>query len=481
MLSLAVHPEHPLAFSQRATTEDRPYILETFMDTLTGKYGIAHITIPLDTVEDSCVAQIRTFLDNPTFTATSVIMPDTHAGKGAVIGFTMPLTDRVIPFMIGGDIGCSIMSFPLAATSIDHVALDQQVRAKVPFGKNVHDRAIINMEHDFPWDVVNRAGRRLAAKLMIDHGIQVAAPRYGMDWFLAMCKRTGADPRYTMRSLGTLGGGNHFIEIGRSANSSELWCTVHTGSRNLGQKVANYWQNLAKRFSMRDRRDLHRVEIERIRAETKDRKQIGRLIAESKERHDLNNKTANGLEWLEGKDMAGYLFDMIFAQAYADMNRRLIAKIICKLLGTELKDEVVSVHNFIDFDDWIIRKGAIRSYEGELMVIPFNMHDGVLICEGKSNADWNFSGPHGAGRVMSRTAAKKNLKLDEFRQEMEAAGIFSTSVCAATLDEARQAYKPAAFIEEAIAPTAHVVDRLVTVHSMKDKEESVPWRKRRKS
>jgi tRNA-splicing ligase RtcB len=438
------------------------------MYTISGKHGSALITIPLTDLETSCLGQICTFLDHPAFTAPIAIMPDTHAGAGAVIGFTMPLTDRVIPFVIGVDIGCGMISFPLGLEiSRSYAELDQMIRARVPFGFYTHDRPIMNMERDFPWETLRRSGRQLAAKLAADYGIQVHAPRYDMDWFLSMCKRIGMDTGRAMCSLGTLGGGNHFIELGRSANTGELWATVHTGSRNLGKKVAEYWQNLAKRYSARERRALHRAEVVRIREETEDRTQIGRLIEESKARHGLKDKSVSGLEWLEGEKMAGYLLDMIFAQAYADFNRRLIAQVICDALGVELKDEVVSVHNFIDFKDGIIRKGAIRSYEGERMIIPFNMRDGVLICEGKSNAAWNFSAPHGAGRVMSRGKAFKTLEVGTFQEQMR--GIYSTSVGQGTLDEAPDAYKKASFIEAAIAPTAKVVDRLVPAHNMKAK------------
>jgi RNA-splicing ligase RtcB len=226
-------------------------------------------------------------------------------------------------------------------------------------------------------------------------------------------------------------------------------------------------------------------EIEKIKAETTDGKEIYRRIKELKakalaHRRATKKLDLNGREWLEGDGAAGYLFDMIFSQVYASYNRTIIGSIIRLIVeesgGKDRIDQVETVHNFIDFNDFIIRKGAIRSYTGERMIIPFNMRDGILVCEGKSNAEWNCSAPHGAGRVMSRAQAKKRLELEEFKSQME--GVFSTSVCPGTLDEAPGAYKDASVIEQAIEPTATIVNRIKPVHNMKDTGEK-SYRKRR--
>ena len=280
---------------------------------------------------------------------------------------------------------------------------------------------------------------------------------------------------YVVRSLGSLGSGNHFCEVGRSQNTDDIWITIHSGSRHLGKKVCEYWQKIAsnkKVFGFGETREV----IKSI----KDFSPKGEWDRRIKSFYnELKKIKPSPLDFLEGKEKDGYIEDMKFCQDYASMNRLIIMKDVMTILNIhQEKDEIESVHNYIDFKDNIIRKGAIRSYIGERMIIPFNMRDGILICEGKSNPDWNFSAPHGAGRVYSRSKAKAELSLEKFSKDME--GIFSTSVCNGTIDESPDAYKDSKIIEQAIEPTAKILDRIIPIHNMKD-IEGKSWKEKRKN
>lgn len=399
------------------------------MITINGKYTTAKVMI--DNVESSCLSQIYNFVNNEAFTNPVAIMPDTHAGMGTVIGFTMKLGDKVIPNTIGVDIGCGMRMLTLGKnifSDMEKEEIDENIRFTIPFGFNVNEKPVIDMENDFPWleavkeaiDFTNAFNRRF--------NTEFSATAFSYEWFLEKCKKIGMDTVRAELSIGTLGGGNHFIEVGKSEVTGNYAITVHTGSRQYGEKTCRFWQTIAK--------------------ET-----VGKR---------------GGYEYLEGENMFGYLMDMLFAQKYAQFNRITILKRIKEKVGYENGiEEIESVHNYIDFNDFIIRKGAITSYEGQKMIIPFNMRDGLLICEGKSNQEWNYSAPHGAGRVMSRGEAKKRILLEKFRDDMK--GVYSTSVCKATLDEAPDAYKDPSIIEEAIGPTAEIVDRVKPVINLKDK------------
>ncbi len=399
-----------------------------------GKYTTAKVMI--DVLEASCIAQIQEMCNNSAFTNPISIMPDAHTGSGSCIGFTMKATDKIIPNVVSVDIGCGMLSYNIGKVSIDHERIDREIRDRVPFGKTV--RAVPH---------------RLSK--MVD--------------FKDMFKRVGIDRDYALRSIGSLGGGNHFCEIGVDENK-DVWVTVHTGSRNLGKKVCEYWQKIAvgrrKSIDIGNYSEL----LDKIKMEC-DKSEWSVKIKELKNRFNVG-VVATGLEYLEGSDKSGYIRDMFRAQEYAHYNRVVIMEevldVISNGMGIGVFDMIESVHNFMDPDDMVIRKGAIRSYVGEKMVIPFNMRDGLLICEGKSNESWNFSAPHGAGRVLSRSMAKKSLDIEEFRSEMD--GIFSTSVCSGTLDESPMAYKDSKIIEEAIGPTANILLRVKPIHNMKDNE-----------
>jgi RNA-splicing ligase RtcB len=433
------------------------------MITVAGKYTTAKIMI--DEIEPSCLAQINMFINHSAFTHPVAIMPDTHAGKGSVIGFTMPLSAKVIPNVVGVDIGCGMLSAnfgPGLSVSLDK--LDAAIRERIPFGMDVHERGVIHMRDEFPWKDVHETAKRFAVGYRARFNQAMGIADYGEKWFLSKCERLGGNCRRFIGSIGTLGGGNHFIETGID-DAGNHWITVHSGSRNLGKRVCEYWQEKARKALDHLVKTTLREEISRIRAES-DGPDIEQRIVALREGHGLSGIDTKGLEWLSGAPAHEYLGDMIFAQVYASVNRRTMMKIIAGILGTLPVDTIETVHNYIDFDDFIIRKGAIRSYEHERMIIPFNMRDGLLICTGKSNREWNFSAPHGAGRLMSRTEARKTLSVETFAAQMT--GIFSTSVGRSTLDECPDAYKPPAQIEAAIAPTADIVARVKPLHNMKD-------------
>lgn len=431
-----------------------------------GKYTTAKVMI--DEIEPQCLSQITQFLNHPAFTNPVAIMPDTHAGKGAVIGFTMPLTEKVIPNVIGVDIGCGMHSAIYSTTKekIDLKAFDEHVRSLVPFGFEIHEK-----EYDmkkFRWDRVMGKLKEFHNEWEKRFGQKIEIPNYDYNYFIQRCKQINIDPGYIARSLGTLGGGNHFIELGTDEKYEIVWVTVHTGSRNLGKKVCEYWQKRAHGNILKKRYDDLKDGIAKIK-ESEDKTQYQSKIEQLKKDLGLDNVKSNEMEYLEGEDVFGYLFDMIFCQTYAEENRWKIQVSINKFFkDPEIIDLLETVHNYIDPRDMIIRKGAISSYNGHRMIIPLNMRDGILICKGKSNPDWNFSAPHGAGRVLSRAMAKKTLDLEKFKETMS--GIYSSSILSSTLDEAPEAYKDSKVIEEAIAPTAEIINRVKPFLNMKDKE-----------
>ncbi len=424
---------------------------------LTGKYTSAKIMI--DTVDEKCRLQIIEMINHEAFTNPVSIMPDCHSGTGSVIGFTMLVGDKVSPNVVGVDGNCGMLSFNIGKIELDRIELDKKIREKIPFGQNIRKKPVLNFERDIVWEYVN--------------------PKWSYEWFKSFCKRIGIDPFYAQCSIGTLGSGNHFIEMGKSISTEDTWVTVHTGSRNLGKKVCEYWQNVA---SIKDTINFN-VGLSEIKICYSKEEWNDRIL---KLRQEINNHKKTELDYIEGENKKLYLEDMEFSSWYAMTNRMYIMNdIIASIieLGNKYSflDLIEIVHNYIDPKDNIIRKGAIRSYIGEKMIIPLNMEDGILICEGKSNSEWNFSAPHGAGRLLSRTKAKEVLSLEEYKQGMDKKGIFSTSIGINTLDECKKAYKDSDLIIKCIEPTATIIDRIIPIHNMKDDSEEKPWKKEKKS
>lgn len=345
------------------------------------------------------------------------IMPDAHLGKGCVIGFTASMTDAVIPNVVGVDVGCGVYAARLDEELSDGLLhrLDRAAHESVPSGTSVHSRTQIGVEE-------------LAAYA---------------------CSPAFHDRGHLRSSLGTLGGGNHFIELDVTA-PGELWLVVHTGSRGIGAQLAAYWQRVAadqRRGNTRAQRD----------------ELIARLVEQGRQREisvalkalETASGTADDQAWLEGAERDAYLHDMGLAQAFAARNRRRIVEIMSESAGVRLAgEEVESVHNYIDLDSGIIRKGAISAQAGQRVIVPLNMAAGCVLGRGLGNEDWNCSAPHGAGRAMSRRDARAALSMDDFRLQMT--GVYTTSVCAATLDEAPMAYKDAGSIVSQLAPSVAV-------------------------
>ena len=447
-----------------------------------GKYTTATITI--DEVEQECIDQIYRMVNNPAFTEKIVIMPDTHAGKGSVIGFTMPITEKIIPNVVGVDIGCGMLSFNVGDTITDNkdklLKLDEKIRGVVPFGNNIQQRSAVPskyFEKNFPWNEANEIAKKFVVSYNKKFGTDFKPIEFTYNWFLNKQKEIGMRQDAEM-AIGTLGGGNHFIEVGKSANTGDIWVTIHCGSRNFGKEVCEFHQYKAKKVIENKRNVLLKDKITEIRKNSISSEIESNIKLAKKELGlDFTDININGMESLEGQDAMNYFFDMIFTQVYARFNRKRIAENISRVLAADVKETIECTHNYINFDDMIIRKGSISSYVGEKMIIPFNMADGLLICEGKSNSEWNFSAPHGAGRLLSRGEASRKIDLDKFKFRMK--GIVSTSVCKSTLDESPQAYKDPKMIEEAIAPTSKILDRVKPILNLKDGGDAMTWKERK--
>jgi len=427
------------------------------MITLFGKYTNANIMI--DEVEPECISQITKMINNQAFTNPVVIMPDTHAGKGSVIGFTMPLGKYIIPNVIGVDINCGMLGFKIPKEiDLNLERIDQQIRNKIPFGFDTHQKSVVNM-NDFNWATVNGNCQNMVVRYNQKFGTNYNPIKYDMAWFIDKCEKIGCSYKRATTSLGTLGGGNHFIEFGKDS-ADDTWIIIHTGSRNFGKCICEYWQNIASKVVVNEKKEELRKEIEEIQKNYKGM-EIKYKTQEVKAKYDLKSKS--DLDFLEGEYAIGYLRDMLFTQRYAEFNRQVIAQIIAKTLGFKyVEDSIETAHNFIDFGNFIIRKGAIEAAVTQRMLIPLNPKDGTLVCIGKGNADWNYSAPHGAGRLMSRSAAKKNITKEQAEKALE--GVFASQK---PLDESPLAYKSSSLIEESIGNTALIIDRIKPILNMK--------------
>lgn len=391
-------------------------------------------------VEQEAVDQIELLLAQDAFKDCKVrIMPDVHAGKGCVIGFTADLGEKVIPNIVGVDIGCGMLCVSLGQADIDFEKLDNVIRSYIPSGRDVHEGRIIRFEE------------------LQD----------------LKCYRELRDTKRLERSIGTLGGGNHFIEID-VAEDGEKYLVIHTGSRNLGKQVADYYQNLA--FELMSGKDKLYEEQDRLIKQYKTAGRKSEIQSAIAELHSnfkaVNPKIPKDLCYLEGKYREVYLHDMRICQKFAYINRVMIAQIICNHMGwgidADMPDYFECIHNYIDHDSNIVRKGAISAKLGEKVLIPINMRDGCIIGTGKGNEDWNQSAPHGAGRVMSRTKAKELVSLEEFEKSMD--GIYTTSVNQSTIDESPMAYKTLDEIVENIKDTVDVLAIIKPVYNFKASE-----------
>lgn len=427
------------------------------MFTLDGKYTTALFTI--DNPEPECISQVANMANHAAFSNRIVLMPDVHAGKGSCIGFTMPLGNKVIPNVVGVDIGCGVAGFKFRSPiNLEDASLlstvDDNVRQAVPFGFHKRNKPATGQETlpDFIKVVKKHKG-------MYDAETHVPA----------LYARLDMGNNAFINSLGTLGGGNHFIELGRCGDSDEYWIFVHSGSRNFGKRVCDFHQDAAVAYQTGVRTYKHEQGVTEILNKYRDEpEKINMALTEFKAQDTYT--TNKQLAYLEGEGMDAYLKDMRIAQIYAAQNRMYIVSAVYKAISSVTGDKtrtlfhvIDTVHNFIDGTN-MIRKGAVRALEGEQLIIPFNMRDGAWICRGRGNKEWNYSAPHGAGRVMSRTQAKKVLSLDEAREQMK--GIYTSCI---PLDEAPGAYKDASTIKKAIGPTIEVLEEVRPILNMKAK------------
>lgn len=430
---------------------------------LEGKYN-QDCKIFIDDVEPEAIQLVQNILNNEISKGVQVrIMPDTHVGKGIVIGFTMPVTNMVNPNYVGVDIGCSVTSYKLDKKfDIEELPqIDKKIRKSIPMGRYILKSKNFNhwWVESFLREVTQNVNDFLTQwnKRFSDTKEAVNIDR---EYISELCRKVGTGEKMFYNSVGSLGGGNHFIEIGESANDGSHYLTLHSGSRNFGLKVCNY--HAKKMIGKKIRPQEYHDRFADITQNTTPRSDIPVKLAELNEEYKVGTKEY----LLEDDNMCEYLLDMVIAQTYAEFNHRAMAhSIFVGLRDVKAVDMIHSMHNFIDTHDWIIRKGAIRAYKGERMIIPFNMRDGLLICEGKSNSDWNFSAPHGAGRILARNQAFKTLNIEEFEEQMK--GVYSTSVCKSTLDEAPMAYKNKDIIIKAIEETATIIDTIKPILNIK--------------
>lgn len=396
-------------------------------------------------IEQEAVNQINELLRQEPFKNCKVrIMPDVHAGKGCVIGFTADLGEKVIPNIVGVDIGCGMLCVELGNIELDFKDLDRVVNEYIPAGRNIRKQKLLN------FDKINEL----------------------------YCLRELKETKKFNRAIGTLGGGNHFIEIDAD-NKGNKYLVIHTGSRNLGKQVADYYQNLAIELCS-GKEEMYKKKEEIIKKyKEQGRKTEIQQALKKLEKEYKNNKPnlPKELCYLEGKHREMYLHDMKICQEYASLNRLQIAKQIIinyykltyipEMYPPIMQNSFETIHNYISFEDNIVRKGAIRANKNEKVLIPINMRDGSIIAVGKGNQDWNCSAPHGAGRIMSRTKAKEKFKLEEFKQSMK--DVYSTSVVEETIDESPMVYKSMQEIIENTKDTIEIQKTIRPIYNFKAK------------
>lgn len=390
-----------------------------------------NVKIFAKTIEDAAYEQISKLSECAAYKDCDIrVMPDVHAGKGCTIGTVVKLTDKVIPNTVGVDIGCGMKVVRLGKNKPDLEKLDRIINEKVPSGFNVHNEVLPFVKND---------------------GLEILSNiRCLDDDYIDMA----------LRSIGSLGGGNHFIEVDVD-DDGLYYLVIHTGSRNLGVRVCNHYQELAYQQCNKNKCDISAI-IDKLKREGRE-KEIENTIKTVK-----SPVIPKELSYLEGEIADDYFNDMYYAQLYAHLNRYAIAHIICENMGYGSGiSSFTTIHNYIDIATGTLRKGAISTKEGEHVIIPMNMRDGSLICVGKGNEDWLCSAPHGAGRLMSRSQAKKELSLEDYKSEMSC--IYSSSVCEETIDEAPMVYKPMDEIMQLISPTVNILSVIKPIYNFKAK------------
>ena len=394
---------------------------------ISGRYdtAIAYASI----IEEGARQQIAHMCDQPFSEGANIrIMPDVHAGKGCTIGTTMRVTDKIVPNIVGVDIGCGMLTINLGCDPIDLAQLDEAC-------------------HSIPCGVSVWPGRRETFDLE-----QLRAYR--------QLNKT----KHIQRSIGTLGGGNHFIELDKSPDGTQ-YLVIHSGSRNLGTQIAAYYQQLA--IELHQGKEEYFIRKEALIAEYKAAGRRKEIQDALKQLHWEEREPAapTDLCWLYGSYMEDYLHDVEVCQRFAKRNREVMAEVILESIGRQGEGAFHTIHNYIDTTEMTLRKGAIAAHAGEKVLIPINMRDGSILAIGRGNPDWNYSAPHGAGRVMSRMAARSQLTMEAYREAME--GIYTTSVSADTLDEAPMAYKSLEEIVDAVQEAVDIIDIIKPIYNFK--------------
>lgn len=385
-------------------------------------------------LEKAAAGQIKAVCDQEAFAGSKIrVMPDVHAGMGCTIGTTMTISDKVVPGMVGVDIGCGMETVRLAECDIDFEKLDALIRAEIPCGREIRDTPhALNADIDL-------------TELRCSPYVKLERAR---------------------RSIGTLGGGNHFIEVDRG-EAGELFLVVHSGSRHIGNEVAKYYQEEGFHALCGNAR----FQIDETIRQMKDAgntKEIHKTIKELKKRRAMLTPIPKDLAYVEGSLFDDYIHDMRIIQHFAVLNRKAMTEVILSGMGLTRVEEFTTIHNYIDTEAMILRKGAVSAKQGEKLLIPINMRDGALICIGRGNEEWNCSAPHGAGRLMSRKDAFIALSMEEYKAEMD--GIYTTCVVPDTLDESPMAYKSMDEIISQIGPTADIVERILPAYNFKASE-----------
>jgi len=417
----------------------------------------ADVKIFTDMVEESAVEQINHVASLPAFAEAKIrIMPDVHAGKGCVCGFTADLGDKVVPNLVGVDIGCGCLATDVGGIEIDFAKLDRVIKRQIPSGMKVNGRDVVGDRRDY-----------------------VACSCDPKDCQAAFTEK---ELKYFDQSLMSLGCGNHFLSIEKSEKTGHCWLIVHCGSRNFGKKVCEWWQDIALQNLTANACGMSKAEA--LKKAIEEKKAAGKTseiqdaVKAINDKYDAEEKLLDrDLAWLEGASRDGYIHDMKIAQRWAALNRKKIAEHICRAMDWTAVDQFDTVHNYLG-DDNIIRKSAIAAYAGQKVLIPMNMRDGSVIAVGKGNEDWNFSAPHGAGRLMSRAKARASLSADDFKKTME--GIYTTTADEDTLDEAPEAYKPMEKIIEQVTDTVDIAEVLKPVYNFKAAETPC-WKTKKKS
>lgn len=389
---------------------------------------MSDLKIFADIIETEARAQIDKIMRSPAFAHSKVrIMPDVHAGKGCVIGFTGELSDKVIPSVVGVDISCGVMGFNLGKTEIDFEKLDKVIKKYIPSGTLVRSKPFKSFSFEY-----------------------------------LKCFEALENIDRLKKSLGTLGSGNHYLEVDIDSLGNK-YLIVHSGSRNLGVQVAKYYQEKAIEYCDNEKRKQEKQILINFHKSTETENRIQASLKRYDKEHPL---IPHDLAYLEGELMQNYLYDMRICQHFADENRLAILMIISAFMGwTQVKPAFNVRHNYIDLEHGIVRKGAISAQKNETVLIPINMRDGCILGRGLGNPDYNYSAPHGAGRLMSRKAAKENIKLEDFKNSMS--NIYTSTVNTSTLDEAPMAYKPIESILKNIKDTVEVIDILKPLYNFK--------------